>query len=233
LAALAHVTESSATDYYRVNVIGAEALLRALASLDVPPERVVLASSANIYGNCLHSPISEDEPPAPVNHYGASKLAMEHIARTYRTRLPIVITRPFNYTGVGQSESFLVPKIVAHFARRAGAIKLGNIDVSRDFSDVRFVAAAYERLLDAPKGDGAPLTVNLCSGRSVSVRAIIGMLTEISGHRLRVETDAALVRANDILELRGSDARLRALAADLPVIPLRDTLDWMHAAHCG
>ncbi len=230
LAALAHVTESSAAEYYRVNVIGTETLLRALASLAEPPEKVVLASSANIYGNCTRTPIVEDETPAPVNHYAASKLAMEHIARTYTQCLPIVLVRPFNYTGVGQPESYLVPKIVAAFARREPVIKLGNIDISRDFSDVRFVAETYRRLLDVHQSG---ITVNICSGRAVSVRAIIEMLTAISGHRMRIEVDPALVRANDILELRGSDARLRAVIGDLPHIELRRTLEWMYAARCG
>ncbi len=71
------------------------------------------------------------------------------MARTYADRLPIVLTRPFNYTGVGQSESFVVPKLVSHFANRSASVELGNIDVVRDFSDVRAVAEAYVRLLDS------------------------------------------------------------------------------------
>ena len=101
------------------NAVGTTHLLDAIASLQSVPRRVVVASSANVYGNSTVEPITEATPPAPVNHYAASKMAMEAMARTYVDRLPLVITRPFNYTGVGgQVDHFLVPKLVAHFAER-------------------------------------------------------------------------------------------------------------------
>ena len=90
-------------------------------------------------------------PPAPVNHYANSKLAMEHTARTYGERLPLLITRPFNYTGPGQATHFLVPKIVEHIKRRETVIELGNTHVSRDFSDVRDIVAVYAHLLNGRK----------------------------------------------------------------------------------
>ena len=85
--------------FYNVNVLGAMNLLAGLTALPVKPRKVLLASSANVYGNCDASPITEGQLAAPVNHYAMSKLAMEQMAWTYLDRLPIVITRPFNYTG--------------------------------------------------------------------------------------------------------------------------------------
>ncbi|MBZ4241234.1 NAD-dependent epimerase/dehydratase family protein, partial [Mycobacterium tuberculosis] len=72
--------------------------------------------------------------------------------------LPIVIARPFNSTGVGQSDAYLLPKLVAHYARSAPRLSLGNLDVSRDFSDVRDVTAAYLKLVEAaPEAPGGQL----------------------------------------------------------------------------
>jgi nucleoside-diphosphate-sugar epimerase len=114
LAALAFVAQQDVESFYRVNLFGALNLLDALIAAQCPVRKVVVSSSANVYGNVRHSPVAEDTCPAPVNHYAMSKLAMEHMALTRLDKLPIVISRPFNYTGVGQSENFLIPKIVGY-----------------------------------------------------------------------------------------------------------------------
>ena len=117
------------------------------------------------------NPITEATRPAPVNHYAASKLAMEWMAADLLpTDFRSCMTRPFNYTGVGQTESFLVPKLVAHFAQRRPHVELGNLDVVRDFSDVRAVAQAYVRLLTADVPEGV---TNLCSGVGRSLRWVV------------------------------------------------------------
>ena len=201
-------------------------LLAALAQLPQPPARVLLASSANVYGNQTGGMLDESTPPQPANDYAVSKLAMEHMARLWMARLPITIVRPFNYTGVGQSADFLLPKIVAHFRRRAASIELGNLDVWRDFSDVRAVADAYCRLLDAPAAVGA--TVNVCSGQSHSLREVIAMAEQITGHALAVQVNPAFVRANEVKTLLGNPARLHTLiGADWANPLLQDTLRWM------
>jgi nucleoside-diphosphate-sugar epimerase len=132
LAALAHVTGSDALSYYRVNVLGTESLLSAIEKAGVSPEKIIIASSANIYGNTTFSPIVETAVPQPVNHYALSKYAMEALVRKWFSRLPILLVRPFNYTGPGQSESFVFSKIVGAFARGEKELRLGNLDVSRD-----------------------------------------------------------------------------------------------------
>jgi GDP-6-deoxy-D-talose 4-dehydrogenase len=149
---------------------------------------------------------------------------MEHMVKTLGDRLPIVLTRPFNYTGVGQQPHFLVPKIVAHFRQRAEVIELGNLDVERDFSDVRMVALVYRRLLER---ECAGETVNICSGRPYSLRAILAMMTAISGHEIEVRVNPDFVRRSEVRTLIGSTARLEAVAGPLHFIPLEDTLRWM------
>ena len=111
-------------------------------------------------------------PPAPANDYAVSKLAMEYLAKTYSVRLPLIICRPFNYTGVGQAEAFLLPKIVAHVRKGATEIELGNLDVARDFSDVRDVSSIYARLIQTPAAVGA--TLNICSGKAYTLREVLG-----------------------------------------------------------
>ena len=226
LAAVAFVGHGDADAFYRVNLLGTRHLLAALAALPQPPARVMLVSSANVYGNQIEGMLDEATSPRPANDYAVSKLAMEHMAQLWITRLPIIIVRPFNYTGVGQTTDFLLPKIVDHFRRRAANIELGNLDVWRDFSDVRAVVNAYCRLLDAPSAAGT--IVNVCSGRSHSLRGILAMAEQITGHTLQVQVNPALVRANEVKNLLGNPAYLRMLVGtDWATPPLPDTLCWM------
>lgn len=225
LAALSSVTHTDQAELYAVNTVGTEHLLRAIATQAPGIRKVLLASSANVYGNVSTAgPIDEDTPPAPVNHYACSKLAMEFIARTWFDRLPIVITRPFNYTGRGQTENFLVPKLVAHYAQRRPVLELGNTDVERDFSDVRMLADAYARLL-ATTATG--VVVNICSGRPRSLRSILAELHAITGHRPELRVAQHLVRRAEVHRLMGSDLRLRQLIGEPLHAEFPDTLRWM------
>lgn len=227
LAAIAFVAHGDTDAIYRTNIVGTRNLLEALAARCAPLASVLLASSANVYGNVEADPIDEAVPPAPTNDYAVSKLAMEFVARLWLDRLPITIVRPFNYTGVGQSQEFVLPKIVEHFVRGERSIELGNINVARDFSDVRTVADAYCRLLDsAASGE----TFNLCSGRAVSLRWVLDTMAEIAGYSIEVHFNPALARANEVRRLRGSDAKLHRHIGDLPFIPLEKTLRWMFDA---
>ncbi|MEA2120097.1 NAD-dependent epimerase/dehydratase family protein [Halovibrio sp. HP20-50] len=230
LAALSFVGHPEPLDFYRVNVLGTDTLLAALARLETTP-RVLLASSANVYGANARGAVHEQVPPAPVNHYAASKLAMEHLARTYASRLPMLIARPFNYTGPGQAEHFLVPKIVSHFRRRAETLELGNIDVKRDFSDVRDIVASYAMLLDqwpgqAHSGD----VVNLGSGHATALTDVLVQLEALSGHTLDISVNPAFVRLNEIPELKADITRLHAWCPAVFPRPLRETLSDMLAS---
>ncbi|MGN6789818.1 MAG: NAD-dependent epimerase/dehydratase family protein [Rhodanobacteraceae bacterium] len=227
LAAISFVAHGDADEIYRTNVVGTRNLLEALADTDVKPRSVVLASSANIYGNAAVEPIDENTPPAPANDYAVSKLAMEYMARLWMDRLPITLVRPFNYTGVGQGENFLVPKIVAHFRRGEKLIELGNTDVARDFSDVRDVARAYAAIVaKAPAGE----VVNFCTGTAHSLGDVLAMMAPIAGYAIEVRVNPSFVRANEVKRLVGSNARLRQLTGFAPAIPLEETLHWMYTA---
>jgi nucleoside-diphosphate-sugar epimerase len=227
LAAISFVAHGDADALYRVNVLGTRNLLECLDKSLHKPRAVLVASSANIYGNTTTEVIRESESALPANDYAVSKLAMEHMARLWMDKLPIVITRPFNYTGVGQSENFLLPKIVSHFRRRATTIELGNLDVARDFSDVRTVVKAYSRLLQlSPAGN----TFNICSGKAHTLREIIGMVEQLAGYSIDVKVNPAFVRANEVYKLMGDPGKLHQCIGALPSIPLIDTLAWMLAS---
>jgi nucleoside-diphosphate-sugar epimerase len=227
LAGIAFVAHSDAELIYRVNVVGTRNLLEALAGASHKVSAVLLASSANIYGNAAVALIDENVAPAPANDYAVSKLAMEYMARLWMDKLPIIIARPFNYSGRGQEENFLLPKIVAHFRRGDKKIELGNLAISRDFSDVRLVARSYRRLLAArPAGQ----TFNICSGRSNSLREVIDAMSGIAGYSIEVQVNPAFVRANDVLTLAGNNAKLASVIGAIEPAPLADTLRWMYQA---
>ena len=228
LAAISFVGHADADAFYRVNVMGTLHLLDTLEALDTKPRRVLIASSANVYGNCTNSPITEEQLPAPVNHYAASKLAMEHMARTRLHRLPIFFTRPFNYTGTGQSRNFLIPKLVRHFAESKAEVELGNLDVEREFNDVRFVCDSYLRLLEhAIPGE----TYNLCTGRPYALRQVMDILTDLTGHHVQTRINPASVRPHEISRLCGDPGKLLHCIGSPIHFNLRDTLDWMLREH--
>ncbi len=226
LAAISFVAHGDVEAIYRTNVVGTRNLLEALAGLEKHPSAVLLASSANIYGNAAVEVINESVQPAPANDYAVSKLAMEYMARLWMDQLPIVLTRPFNYTGVGQAPQFLLPKIVGHFQRGERVIELGNIDVERDFSDVRTVAKVYAALLaKAPAGE----VFNVCSGKAHSLKEALAMMAEIAGYEIEVRVNPAFVRSNEVKRLQGDAGKLRQAIGDMEAIPLHDTLRWMYA----
>jgi nucleoside-diphosphate-sugar epimerase len=225
LAAVTYVAHHDAEDFYRVNVLGTLNLLQALAELKRSPRRIVVASSANVYGTPKAEVLDESLCPAPVNHYAASKLAMEHMVRTWFDRLPILITRPFNYTGPGHAEHFLVPKIVKHFRERAPYIELGNLQVSRDYSDVEDVVSTYLALLES---DARSEVINICRGRAIALLDIIEMMNDIAGYKIEVRVNPEFVRENEVPKLVGSTAKLRSLVAIPPPRPFIETLRRMY-----
>lgn len=224
LAAIAFVGHGKANAFYEVNLIGTRNLLEALAQKAPDVRSILIASSANVYGNRSEGILSEDTPPDPVNDYAVSKLAMEHMARLSTNRLPLFIVRPFNYTGVGQDSKFLIPKIVAHFKERKPVIELGNLDVWREFGDVRAVADVYVQLLEyCPVGE----TLNICTGQSHSLREVIALCEKITGHKIEIKVNTRFVRTNEVRELTGDNSKLNACIGNWQTFCLEDTLDWM------
>lgn len=228
MAAISFVGERDISRIYDINVIGTCNLLDALSNLETAPKKVILASSATIYGNQNSEILDESMCPNPVNHYGCSKLAMEQMASTYGEKFPIVITRPFNYTGPGQAEHFLIPKIVAHYRQKNDQIELGNLHVEREFNDIRDVCRVYEKLLDSSVGSQ---TVNLCTGRGIALLDVIEIMNEIAGYTIDIKVNPAFVRPNEIKRLVGSTEELVSLIGEIPLRDFRETLQCMYDAN--
>lgn len=223
LAALSHVV-GDPLSFFRVNVLGTESLLEAIGRSGILPEKILVASSANVYGNARSIPIPETATLSPVNHYALSKVAAEYICQKWFDRLPIIVTRPFNYTGKGQSESFVFSKIVAAFRRKERNIRLGNLNVARDLSDISFVCEAYKRLL---LSDARSQVFNICSGKSVSIGEVISVMSKISGYTPDISVDQTLIRKDEILDLRGDPSKLASQVGLIQVISLEETLERM------
>ncbi len=224
LAGRAFVNASDWSAFYTVNQIGTLNLLEAVARAK-PGARCILASSAQVYGPGAAGLICETAPTNPANHYAVSKRAMELGAALSCAQLDIVVTRPFNYTGIGQGSEYLVPKIVDHFRRREAVIELGNTWVKRDFGDVRSVAQAYVGLVLADK---APPVVNICTGAVYSIGDLLEILRDISGHEIEVRVNQAFVRANDVAVLGGDATRLCTSLPSWKPRDIADTLGWMY-----
>ncbi|MBL4606782.1 MAG: GDP-mannose 4,6-dehydratase [Pseudomonadales bacterium] len=224
LAAVAFVGHGTANAFYEVNLIGTRNLLEALAINAPNVQSVLLASSANVYGNRSEGALSECATPYPANDYAVSKLAMENMAQLWMEKLPVFIVRPFNYTGIGQDIEFLIPKIVSHFLEKKPLIELGNLDVWREFNDVRFVAESYQQLLELnPRRE----IINICTGKTHSLREVIGLCQDITGHNIEISVNPDFVRANEVRVLKGDNTKLKSLVGDIPTFSLEKTLRWM------
>ena len=208
IAGISFPGENNASLIYDVNVIGTENILRALTKYSIYPKKVILASSATIYGNQGEEVLDESMHPKPVNHYGCSKLSMEYMSANFFDRLNIIMTRPFNYTGIGQEKHFLIPKIVSHYREGKKEIELGNLYVAREFNDIDYIVDSYYKLMMC---DAKSITVNLSSNHPIKLLEVIDMMNEIAGYSIEVQVNPLFVRENEIPSLSGSTTLLETL----------------------
>src|SRR5271156_4560865 len=215
LAAMTHVGESweNPGEVLRVNVLGTAEVLAAARSLAAPPT-VLVVSSAAVYGTATPAqlPRGEDAPTAPATPYAASKLAAEAVAlqawRGYGQ--PVLVVRPFNHIGPGQSPNFAVPALAKRIveARKEGtrSLRVGTLTTRRDFTDVRDVVVAYRSLI---LNGVAGTTYNVCSGRDVAISDVADQLLALAHAELELVIDPELVRPVDVPVVRGDATLLR------------------------
>jgi GDP-4-dehydro-6-deoxy-D-mannose reductase len=236
LAALSSVVESfgNTRDCYEVNFGGTLNLLQAWRHLEFDT-RVLVVSSSNVYGraSAAELPLRETSPLRPANPYAGSKAAAEFVAVQFGLGygLPVIRVRPFHHTGPRQSSAFVCSGLARQVAEiadgaRPPVLEVGDPDSARDFSDVRDIVRGYELLLEA----GRPGEVyQLCSGRAVSIRGIIELLTATIPTPVEVRVDAARARAGESPVLWGDPAKARSEVGWEPRYNLGTTLGDLEA----
>ncbi|MFJ5733641.1 GDP-mannose 4,6-dehydratase [Streptomyces paradoxus] len=215
------------TATWRSNAAGTVSVLDAARDA-CPHTSILVMSSAGVFdGARVDSPIDESRTPAPHSPYAASKLAAETAARHYLAAhgLRAVIVRPFNVIGRAQGPDFLVPSLSRRLiaAARSGAdhITVGNVDVQRDFLDVRDAVRGLRLLMQ----QGQPGEIyNLCSGVGVPIRTLVETMISLTGHSLEYRQDPALLRSADAPLLVGNPAKTRSLTGWRAGIPLATSL---------
>jgi GDP-6-deoxy-D-talose 4-dehydrogenase len=228
LAAISFVAHTNISELYETNVIGTRNLLEALKTANFLAENVIVASSANVYGNNdSGQPLDESTLLAPVNDYAVTKVSGEYISSLYSHVFPITVVRPFNYTGLFQNNNFLVPKIVQAAKTRQPIIELGNLDVARDFSDVRDVARFYSELVQSANINQLR-TINICSGNSYTLEQILEYAQQAANHRFdEILVNPSFVRTNEIKLLVGDPKKLNAAVLNRERFSLEQTIKWM------
>lgn len=222
LAAISFVGHLNTTEMYSTNVIGTQNLLEVIKDEAKDSiTKIILASSATVYGNQSDTELSESLCPNPVNHYGISKLAMEQIAKTYFNILPIIITRPFNYTAPEQHINFVIPKIANAFINKQVVLELGNTEVFREYNSIHFICECYYQLAIS---NFSSEIVNLCSGKTHSLKEIISIFSDLSNHSIDIQVNPAFVRKNEIFSLSGSPKKLNEMIKLKSEYTIEDTL---------
>lgn len=192
--------------------------------------KFLVVGSADVYGSVpgAEQPITEDRRPAPLNPYALSKWVQEEMCRQYAVLYgtDVVMTRSFNHTGAGQRDTFVLPSFARQVAEirrgsRKPRVEVGNIEIRRDFSDVKDVCRAYRLLLE--KGRAGAI-YNVCCGRSYSLRGLLEKLAELAGAEIDIVVDPARVRPADMEVLEGDYSLLKRDTGWEPEITIEDTL---------
>jgi len=227
LAGISFPAHGHHEDFYSINTIGTTNILDTLLDIGMNPSKIILVSSAIVYGNQGLELLDELLCPKPTNHYGASKYVMETLSSNYFTKLNIILTRTFNYTGIGQAEHFLIPKIIKHFKEGQKTIELGNLNVIREFNDVSFVCEAYKKLLESDTNNAV---VNVCSNRGIKLLDVIDMMNDIASYTIEVQVNPEFVRKDEIKSLTGSTQKLFNLIGEIKQKEFKETLREMFEA---
>lgn len=231
LAAAASVRRSleDPRETFQVNVLGTRNLLEAIRCAGIEA-RILVVSSADAYGQSasLPRPLQEEDPLLPVSPYGASKAAAEAVASRYGKEygLHVIRVRPFPHCGPRQAPQFALPDwarqlVEIETGRHPARLRVGNLSVRRDLSDVRDVVRAYRLALESGESGSA---YNVCSGRVFSLQEVLEALIRLARLEVDILADTERLRPHDLEVLAGSPAALHARTGWEASIPLEETL---------
>ncbi|MAK16484.1 MAG: epimerase [Gammaproteobacteria bacterium] len=227
LAGISNSTIDNEELYTKVNVEGTVNLINALNSMPQKPKKVLIASSASVYGNPKKLPLTEVSDINPVNLYGESKLEMENRVNVLEKNFPVIFYRLFNYTGVFHDRHFLIPKVVDTFKRKLAEIELGNINIKREFNDVRDICEAY--YLGLIKKTECNI-INICSGKSFSISEIMKIMSDLSAHHCIVKCNEKYLRRSDPDDIYGDNEFMQTMLGSKFKHNIKETLSWMYHA---
>lgn len=212
---------------FRVNALGTLSVLE--AATEAKTQRVLVISSADVYGTVKPTtgPITETQQVQPRSPYGVSKQSAEALGMQYHRAygLGVIIARPFNHLGAGQSPRFAASAFAAQIAmaeqQGGGQVTHGDLSARRDLSDVRDVVRAYRMLAE----EGEPGQVyNVCSGTAVSMEAMLSMLIDRATVPISTSVDPARMRPVELPILQGSHRKLTDTTGWKPEFSLDQTL---------
>ncbi len=213
------------------NIVGTSNVLLA-AKESGTLERIVLTSTSEVYGSALRVPMDEDHPLQAQSPYSATKIAGDALGLSFARSfaLPVAIVRPFNAYGPRQSARAVIPTIISQ-AVTGGALRLGTLDTTRDFTFVEDTARGFAMVgaNDASIGE----VVNVGSGRETSIRAIVETVGKIVGHELIVEGDEQRMRPekSEVSRLLSDSTKAYRLAGWRPEVSMEDglrrTVEWI------
>lgn len=220
---------NSPAETMNTNVVGQINVLEALRLLKLSC-RVLVPGSSEEYGFVEERelPLTESSQLRPISPYSVSKVAQDLLGYQYFKSygMHIVRTRAFNHTGPRHADIF----VTSNFAKQAAmiekglqepVIKTGNLDARRDYSDVRDIAEAYKKaLLNGDPGE----VYNICSGKAVSIREILGIITSFTSKTIKIERDPLRIRPSDIPVTVGDHTKFSARTGWKPGIPFGNTL---------
>lgn len=214
---------------FEINVLGTLNLVRSLTRGGFAG-RMVFVSSGDVYGRVPEAslPVNEDYRPQPRNPYAVSKISAEELSLQWSRSegLDVMIARPFNHVGPGQDERFVLPALAAQVVaiergRQPAVIEAGDIDVTRDFTDVRDVVAAYAAMLGRGRS-GATYVIG--SGIERRVRDLLTELCALAQVAPQIHQDAAKLRPAEQRRMAADSAALQRDTGWAPAIAMNATL---------